>query len=87
MALIIWMVIGTLCGWLTSEIMHGPDAEFLNDILFGVIGALAGGVIASALFNVQSISAISLIPLLAAFVGAMLIIMLARAVRGGRDIV
>ncbi len=77
-----WMVVGLLSGWLTGEVLHVPDADFLNDILFGVIGALAGGVLASALFSVQSISAVNLMPLLAAFVGAMLIIMLARALRG-----
>jgi uncharacterized membrane protein YeaQ/YmgE (transglycosylase-associated protein family) len=86
MALITWMIVGLLSGWLTSEIMRGRGASFLNDILFGIIGALAGGVLASALFDIQSISAINLVTLLAAFVGAMFIILLARALRGGHDV-
>ncbi len=84
MALIAWMVAGLISGWLISELAHANETGFLYDVLFGIIGALAGGMIATYLLGVQSIGAINLVTLLTAFAGAMIIIAVSRIIRGGR---
>ena len=40
-----WFVIGLASGWLGSKMMEEPSYGTLGDLVLGVIGALAGGLL------------------------------------------
>ena len=48
MAIIWWLIVGLIAGWLTGKIMGGGSGV-LWDIILGLIGALAGGFLMSLL--------------------------------------
>ncbi len=81
MGIIIWLLIGLVAGWLASQVMHSPHG-ILMDLILGIVGSLVGGFLASAIFGwkPQSITG----SLIVAFVGAVLLIALHRAIFGGR---
>ena len=45
-ALIIWLLIGAVAGWLAGQLMSGGGYGLVGDIIIGILGA----VIAGALF-------------------------------------
>lgn len=47
---ILWAVVGAVVGWLAGEIMVKGKLGDLKDVLVGVIGAVAGGVVLPAFF-------------------------------------
>jgi uncharacterized membrane protein YeaQ/YmgE (transglycosylase-associated protein family) len=42
-ALIWWIVIGLIAGWLAGKIMKGSGYGTLGDMLLGMVGAIVGG--------------------------------------------
>ena len=79
--ILIWILIGTLAGWIAGIIMKSSGSLIRNMIL-GVVGALLGGFIVS-LFDV-AIDTFSIIGFLVAIGGACLLILIFRLLFGGR---
>ena len=48
-AILIWLVIGAIAGWLAGQVMRGAGFGLLGNIIVGIIGAILGGVIFGAL--------------------------------------
>lgn len=44
MGVIWWLIVGLIAGWLTGKIMGGGGG-FWMDIILGLLGALAGGIL------------------------------------------
>jgi uncharacterized membrane protein YeaQ/YmgE (transglycosylase-associated protein family) len=66
MGLLAWILVGLIAGWLV-----------------GIIGAVLGGFLASAVFNIPDpISGFDLTTLVIAFLGAVLVVALVRALPG-----
>ncbi|MFN0218782.1 MAG: GlsB/YeaQ/YmgE family stress response membrane protein [Hyphomicrobium sp.] len=42
-ALIIWLIIGAIAGWLAGQIMKGGGFGLVGDIIVGIVGAFAAG--------------------------------------------
>ena len=42
-ALIVWLVIGALAGWLAGQIMKGGGFGLVGDIVVGILGAFVAG--------------------------------------------
>ena len=42
-ALIIWLLIGAIAGWLAGQIMKGGGFGLVGDIVVGIIGAFVAG--------------------------------------------
>jgi uncharacterized membrane protein YeaQ/YmgE (transglycosylase-associated protein family) len=77
-ALIIFLVIGAIAGWLAGLIMKGGGFGLIGDIIVGVIGSLIGG----WLFGVLGISAGGLIgSIVAAVIGAIILIVIIRLIK------
>lgn len=85
MGILSWIVVGLIAGWLAGELMRGSGFGLLGDIIVGIIGALLGGFLASALFGVSApMTGINLPSILIAFLGAVVLIAILRLVRGAR---
>ena len=80
-ALIIWLLIGAVAGWLAGQVMKGGGFGLVGDIIVGIIGA----VVAGALFPRLGFALGGGIPgaIIAAAVGACLLLFLLRLVRRG----
>lgn len=77
-ALIWFLLIGLIAGWLAGKVMRGGGFGVVGDMIVGVIGAFLGG----WLFGVLGISAGGLIgSIITAFVGAVILILLLRLIR------
>lgn len=82
MGLITWIVIGGLAGWVAGIVMKGRGFGLIGNIVVGIIGALLGGWLAGTLFNIQNpISGFNLSTLIVAFLGAVLLLYIAKLLR------
>jgi len=82
MAIIIWLILGGIIGWLASIVMRtdGQQGIILN-IVVGIVGAFIGGI----LFNHDMNNLDFTLPaLLEAFVGAVILLALVNLFRRGR---
>ena len=85
MGILAWLVVGLIAGWLASVVMKGGGSGILGDIILGIVGALVGGFLASSIFGVvDPISGINITTLIVAFLGAILVIAIVRALSRGR---
>ena len=87
MGLLAWIVVGAIAGWLSGQVMKGRGFGLLGDIIVGIVGGLIGGFLAEVLFKVpNAMSGFNLTSILVAFVGAIVLLFVARLFqgRGGR---
>ncbi|MFO8037569.1 MAG: GlsB/YeaQ/YmgE family stress response membrane protein [Anaerolineales bacterium] len=82
MGLLAWIVVGAIAGWLAGQVMKGSGLGLIGDIVIGVIGALVGGWLAGTLFNVpDAISGFNLTTIVVAFLGAVIVLFIARMLK------
>ena len=85
MGLLAWIVVGLVAGWLASRVMKGRGSGLVGDLVLGVVGALLGGFLASTLLKMpDAVNGINITSILVAFVGAVILIALLRAISGRR---
>lgn len=89
-ALILFLLIGILAGWLASTLMKGRGLGLAGNLVVGVIGAFLGGFLFNVLglgrflFNTLGISSDGLAGLLiTATVGAVVLLLLIRLIKSG----
>lgn len=86
--LIVWIIVGALAGTAASSVMRrsGGRGRLLINTIIGMIGAFIGGFLFD-LLNIQigTLAAVQINAqqLLAAFIGALILIAIARALRRG----
>ncbi|MGD0707917.1 MAG: GlsB/YeaQ/YmgE family stress response membrane protein [Anaerolineaceae bacterium] len=85
MGILSWIVVGLIAGWLAGQVMSGGGYGLIGDIIVGVVGGLLGGWLAINLLHISAdVNGINLESILVAFVGAVILLVLLRVVRGGR---
>jgi uncharacterized membrane protein YeaQ/YmgE (transglycosylase-associated protein family) len=85
MGIIAWIIVGGLAGWLASIVMGSNRQQgIVMDIILGIVGALVGGFILQALGLGGEVSGINIPSILTAFVGALIVLGIYRAVTGRR---
>jgi uncharacterized membrane protein YeaQ/YmgE (transglycosylase-associated protein family) len=78
-----WILVGLVAGWLAGVVMKGGGYGILGDIIIGIIGALVGGFLASALFGSgDPLTGFNITTLVVAFLGSVVLIALVRALPG-----
>jgi uncharacterized membrane protein YeaQ/YmgE (transglycosylase-associated protein family) len=83
MGILSWILVGLVAGWLAGLVMKGGGYGVLGDIIMGIIGALVGGFLASALFGAENaVSGFNVTTLIVAFLGAIITIAIVRALPG-----
>jgi uncharacterized membrane protein YeaQ/YmgE (transglycosylase-associated protein family) len=85
MNILSWIVVGLIAGWLAGQVMRGGGYGLVGDIIVGVLGGLLGGWIGTTLLHINAgVSGINVESILVAFVGAVILLVLFRALGGGR---
>jgi len=80
-ALLFWIIVGLVAGFLASVVMKGGGYGVVGDIIVGIVGALIGGFLMSLIGLNSSGNIISSIIL--ACIGACILIAILRAVSRG----
>jgi uncharacterized membrane protein YeaQ/YmgE (transglycosylase-associated protein family) len=81
-----WIVVGIIAGALARQLTGSRDASFISDMILGLVGALVGGFIASLLgfYKPNGGLELVLVNLVIATIGAAILIIVGRALTGGR---
>lgn len=67
-----WIIVGSIAGWLASRVMHSPMG-LLMDIIVGIIGAVIGGFLLSAV-GTSGVTGFNIWSVLVAFIGAVVLL-------------
>ncbi len=79
-AIVVWIIVGLVAGFLASKVLTGHGMGLLWDIVVGILGAFVGGWLASLVgIAVTNI----LVQVVVAFIGAMILLMIFRAITSG----
>jgi uncharacterized membrane protein YeaQ/YmgE (transglycosylase-associated protein family) len=82
-ALIVWLIVGAIAGFLASKVLSGHGMGLIWDIVVGIIGAFLGGWLASLVgLGVTNI----VMQIVVAFVGALIVLFIFRAITHRRTI-
>jgi uncharacterized membrane protein YeaQ/YmgE (transglycosylase-associated protein family) len=83
MSILAWIILGGLAGWIASLIMGTNEQQgCLMNVVVGVVGAVIGGALFSALGG-TGVTGFNLPSLIVATVGAVVLLWIVRAVRKG----
>jgi uncharacterized membrane protein YeaQ/YmgE (transglycosylase-associated protein family) len=77
-----WIILGLIAGFIASKIVNKTGEGVVLDIILGIVGAVVGGWVFS-LFGQQGVSGLNLYSFLVAIVGAVLVLVVYHAIRGG----
>lgn len=80
MGIFSWIILGGLAGWIASRLTGSREGCMMN-IIIGICGALLGGFLFSLLGRAP-MTHFNLGSLLVAVVGAVILLLIVRAVRG-----
>ncbi|HEX7967997.1 MAG TPA: GlsB/YeaQ/YmgE family stress response membrane protein [Stellaceae bacterium] len=81
MSIIAWIILGLIAGFIASKIVNRTGEGVVVDIILGIVGAVVGGWIMSALGG-EPVSGFNLYSILVAIGGAILVLAIAHAIRG-----
>ena len=84
MSIIGWIVLGLIAGWLAGQFMRGGGYGIVGDIVLGILGALVGGWITSALLGRDMVNGFNIESLIVAVIGAIVLIAISRLFTGRR---
>jgi uncharacterized membrane protein YeaQ/YmgE (transglycosylase-associated protein family) len=79
MGILIWIIVGAIAGFAASKVLTGSGMGLLWDIVVGIVGAFLGGWLAGLVGIPVSTGTFTVSGLLAAFVGAVLLLVVFRA--------
>jgi len=85
MSILGWIVLGLIAGWIGSNIVDNGGRGPLLDMILGIIGAIVGGAIFTALGGLP-ITGFNLYSLFVAVVGAVIVLVLYHMVAGRRRV-
>ena len=80
--IIVVLLVGLVAGFLASRVMTGRGMGLIWDIVVGILGAFVGGFLASLVGISVSTGTFTVGGLLAAFVGAVILLVVFRALTG-----
>jgi uncharacterized membrane protein YeaQ/YmgE (transglycosylase-associated protein family) len=83
MSILAWIVLGLIAGFIGSKLVNKSGEGVILDIGLGIVGAVVGGWVFT-MFGAHGVSGVNLYSLFVAVIGAVLILVVYHAVRGGR---
>ena len=83
MGILAWIVVGLVAGWLAGLVMRGGGFGIVGDVVIGILGGLVGGFLAASLLGIpDAVNGINLGSILISFIGAVLLVIVIRAIPG-----
>ncbi len=79
MGIVIWVIVGAIAGFVASKVLTGKGMGLLWDMVVGILGAFLGGWLAGLAGIPVSTGTFTVSGLLAAFVGAVILLVVFRA--------
>jgi uncharacterized membrane protein YeaQ/YmgE (transglycosylase-associated protein family) len=83
MGIIAWIIVGLVAGWLAGLIMKGSGYGLIGDLVLGLVGAVVGGWLVGLVLPAAEPTGL-VGSIIVATIGAIVLIFIARAVRGRR---
>jgi uncharacterized membrane protein YeaQ/YmgE (transglycosylase-associated protein family) len=80
MGILVFIIVGAIAGFVASKVLSGKGMGLLWDIVVGILGAFLGGWLAGLVGIPVSTGTFTIGGLLAAFVGAIILLVVFRAV-------
>ena len=81
MSIIGWIILGLISGFIASKIVNKTGQGFFLDLVLGIVGAIVGGVIFSAL-GASGITGLNLYSMIVAVIGAVIVLVIYHKVSG-----
>ena len=78
MSIIGWIILGLISGFIASKIVNRTGEGFFLDIVLGIVGAIVGGFIFTAV-GATGVTGFNLYSMLVAVVGAIVVLVLYHA--------
>lgn len=83
MSIIAWLVVGALAGWIAGMIVKGDEGYgVIGTIIAGILGAILGGFLLGLVTGENYMDEFSIMTIVAAIVGAVIVVLIWRAVSG-----
>jgi uncharacterized membrane protein YeaQ/YmgE (transglycosylase-associated protein family) len=83
MGIIAWIVLGLVAGLIASKLTGGRSQGLILTCVIGIVGALAGGWVATRLFHIHTVQGFfNLSTWLTAIVGAVVLLLIYHLVSG-----
>jgi uncharacterized membrane protein YeaQ/YmgE (transglycosylase-associated protein family) len=79
MGIVVWIIVGAIAGFVASKVLTGKGMGLLWDIVVGILGAFLGGWLAGLAGIPVSTGTFTLSGIVAAFVGAVILLVVFRA--------
>jgi uncharacterized membrane protein YeaQ/YmgE (transglycosylase-associated protein family) len=80
MSFLAWIVLGLISGFIASKIVNKRGEGFFLDIILGIVGAVAGGWIFSALGG-HGVTGVNIYSIVVAVIGAIVVLAIYHALR------
>ena len=85
MSILAWLVVGALAGWIAGMVVKGDEGYgAIGAIIAGIIGAMLGGFVLGLITGEDFTTGINIPTIVAAIVGAIVVVLVWRAVAGRR---
>lgn len=86
MSIIAWLVVGAIAGWVATMVVPGEEGfGWLGGLIAGIVGAVVGGFLFGLLTGQEDwATGINIPTILAAIVGAIIVVFIWNAVAGRR---
>jgi len=83
MSIIGWIILGLISGFIASKIVNKTGQGFLMDLILGIVGAVVGGILFSAV-GASGVTGLNLYSMVVAVIGAIVVLVVYHAVAGRR---
>jgi uncharacterized membrane protein YeaQ/YmgE (transglycosylase-associated protein family) len=79
MGIIAWIIVGLIAGFIASKIVNKSGEGFFRDVILGIIGAMVGGWLFTAL-GANGVTGFNLYSIFVAVIGAIIVLVLYHAI-------
>jgi uncharacterized membrane protein YeaQ/YmgE (transglycosylase-associated protein family) len=86
MSIIGWIILGLIAGWVASKIVGGTGQGFFLDLALGIVGALVGGFLYSAIFGGEGVTGVNIGSIIVAIIGSIILLLVYHAITGRRTL-
>jgi uncharacterized membrane protein YeaQ/YmgE (transglycosylase-associated protein family) len=86
MSIIGWIILGLIAGWIASKIVGGQGQGIFLDIALGIVGALVGGFLYSALLGGPGVTGLNFGSIIVAIIGAIIVLWVYHLFTGRRTV-